>query len=136
MRVVFAAAIMDLLHHGHINLLREMRVAGDKVIVVLHDDASCYRIKGKIPVQNLRQRKANVRITGLADMVLTVRSTDPGRVFERVIRRYRRHDLLYMRGDDLTEDFPGRWALDHHGVAIRFVPYTKDVSSTRLRDQL
>lgn len=135
MRVVFTAAIMDLCHEGHLNLLAKMRVAGDRTIVVLHDDASAYWIKGKIPIQDLAHRKNNLLITGLVDEIWTTTNSDPGSEFEKIIRRNRDYELLFMRGDD-NPDFPGRKVIDRHKIRIELVPYTPSVSSTSLRDLL
>ena len=86
MKVVFTAAIMDMCHRGHLNLLKQMRQrAGEgKVIVVLHDDKSCYQIKGKIPIQNIKQRQANLWITELVDDVYVTLNIDPADQFARV----------------------------------------------------
>lgn len=132
MKVVLTAAIMDLCHEGHLNLLRKMRVSGDKVIVVLHDDKSCYQIKGKIPIQNIKQRVNNLKITGLVDEVLTTKNIDPADQFKRVIRKYR--DILFIRADD-NKNFPGKWLIDQYNIPIEFIPYTKGVSSTKIRKQ-
>lgn len=136
MKIVFLAAIMDLLHKGHLNLLREMRKEGDKTIVILHDDLSCYQIKDKFPVQTLEHRKRNLKLTGLADEIMVCKSTDPHKEFLKVIKKYGKHELLYMRGDDLKKDFPGQWLLEKHKVKIKFIGYTKGISSSKLIDLL
>ena len=133
MKVILTAAIMDFCHQGHINLLKKMKEAGDKVIVVLHDDKSCYEIKGKIPIQNIKQRVNNLKITGLVDKVLVTKYQDPAIQFEKVIKRYK--DVLFMRADD-NKDFPGRWMIDKNNIPIDFVKYTKGISSTKIRKEL
>lgn len=135
MKIVLTAAIMDLCHRGHINLLKRMREAGDYVVVVLHDDKSCYQIKGKFPIQDLTHRMNNVRDTGLADDVFSTDSTDPALNFEAVIQAHPEDEVVFMRGDDNME-FPGRWLIDQYNIPIEFVPYTKDISSTMLRNDL
>jgi len=133
MKVVLTAAIMDMLHKGHLNLLREMRKSGDYVIVVLHDDKSCFLIKDKIPVQSIKQRVNNLKITGLVDKVLITKSTDPADQFKKVIKNYK--DILFIRADD-NIDFPGKWILTCNNVPIKYVPYTKGISSTKIREKL
>lgn len=136
MKVVFGAGIYDLFHKGHINLLKKMRDEGDIVVSVIHDDTSCYEIKGKIPVQRLEQRVMNLLRSGLVDGVVITRSVDPALEFERVLDRYKDCEIVYMRGDDLTGNFPGKWLLLDKGVEIKYVPYTKGVSSTELKEEL
>lgn len=133
--IVFTAAIMDFLHEGHLNLLETMRRrAGElgRVVVVLHDDASCWRIKGKVPVQSVVQRKRNVEITGYADEVLVTELTDPADQWLRLVDRYEVDNLYFIRGDDNLEP-PGKWMLDHFGIYQEYIPYTRGVSSTELR---
>ena len=133
MKVVLTAAIADLCHAGHINLLKEMRKNGDYVVVVLHSDESCYSIKGKIPIQNLEQRKSNLRITGLVDEILVTHNDDPAEAFRNVI--FGNKDLLFMRGDD-NKDFPGKWIIDENKIPIKYVKYTEGISSSKIREDL
>lgn len=135
-KVVFLAAVCDLTHEGHFNLFKKMRETGKKTIVILHDDASVFRIKNKIPIQNLEQRIANVKLTELIDEVLCTYSEEPNREFEYIVKRYGLENIEYFRGDDLTQGFPGQWYLEQEGVKITFLPYTKGVSSTQIRDEI
>lgn len=132
-KVVFTAAIFDFCHEGHLNLLKEMRKAGDKVIVVLHTDESCYRIKGKIPVQHLETRKKNLQITGLVDEILVTEEDDPYRQFARIVKGHEK--LLFMRGDD-NKKFPGKWYIDQMEVPIKYVKYTESTSSSKIKKEL
>lgn len=135
--IVLTAAIMDLCHRGHLNLLKRMReLAGDgEVIVVLHSDQACFDIKGKFPIQSLEHRKNNVLATRLVDNVLTVDSVDPGEAFKTVINHYGAEDMVFMRGDD-NFDYPGKYVIDDHKIPTVFEPYTQGVSSTKLREEL
>ena len=110
-----------------------MRKSGDKVIMIIHDDLSCYKIKGKFPIQSVEHRKRNILLTGLVDKVLITKSTDPADQFQKVISKYK--DILFIRGDD-NKDFPGKWLLDKHNIPIKFVKYTKGVSSSKIREYL
>ena len=132
-RIVLTAAIIDVFHEGHKNILERMREYGDKVIVVLHDDLSCYKIKGKIPMQTVKHRKRNLLLTGLVDKVLITKSVDPSDQFYKVIKWNK--DILFMRGDDNIH-FPGRWIIDQFKIPIRFIPYTNGVSSTEIREKV
>jgi glycerol-3-phosphate cytidylyltransferase len=127
------AGIYDMLHVGHINLLKRMRENCDKVVVVLHDDKSCFLIKGKFPIQSLQRRKWQLKNCGLVDSIVVTRKTDPAKEFDKVIKKHKH--VVYMRGDDKLE-FPGKWLLDKRGVETKFYPYTKDVSSSRMKKDL
>lgn len=134
MKVVVTAAIMDVFHNGHKNVLEKMRERGDWVVVILHDDLSCYRIKGKIPIQTTRHRKRNVLMAG-ADEVRITKSVDPAKEIEQVFAEYGGENCLFMRGDD-NQNFPGQWMVEQWGVRVEYIPYTKNVSSTEIRSLL
>ena len=53
LKVGFANGCFDLIHPGHVRLLRESRAACDRLIVALNTDASVKRLKGPTrPLQN------------------------------------------------------------------------------------
>lgn len=70
MKRVITYGTYDLLHYGHINLLKRAKELGDYLIVgVTSDDFD--KKRGKINVkQSLMERIENVRATGLADEII------------------------------------------------------------------
>jgi glycerol-3-phosphate cytidylyltransferase-like family protein len=137
MKVVFSASIMDLCHSGHLNLLRKMRESADggKTIMVIHDDLSCFKIKDKFPIQDAEHRKRNILLTGLIDEVVITKDVEPVKEFLDIIEKHRNQDLLFMRADDNIK-FPAHAIIEKACVPIKFIEYTKGVSSTSLRDLL
>jgi glycerol-3-phosphate cytidylyltransferase len=134
--IVLNAMIGDCFHEGHQNLLKEMRKNGDVVVVVVHDDISCYKIKNKFPIQSLERRVYQLEHSGLVDMVLVTSKTDPASEFKDIVDQFGEENIIYMRGDDLEGDFPGKWLLDKHNVKIKYIPYTKGVSSSEIRKKI
>lgn len=135
MKLVFTAAVMDLLHEGHINLLTRMREAGDLTLVVLHDGFSTFANKHKLPIENLEKRTRNLVDTGLVDIIKYTFEPAPTKAFEQIIDQYKQFDLFFMRGDDWSE-FPGKDIIVRHNIPITLVPYTQAVSSSKLRAEL
>jgi len=71
LRVVFTNGVFDLLHPGHVRVLRAARARGDVLVVGLNSDASARRLKGPgRPVQGQRAR-AEV-LAALRDVDLVV----------------------------------------------------------------
>lgn len=135
--LVFNAGIYDLMHEGHLILLRRMRERADKLVIVVHDDASCFEIKDKTPIQDIYHRIRNLTISKIPNEIYPVYMADPGDVFAKIILKYRDdYNLVYMRGDDRTDDFPGRHVLEKHKIPIEFLPYTEGVSSSKVKDIL
>ena len=70
MKRVITYGTFDLLHEGHINLLRRAKALGDFLIVGVTSE-SYDRYRGKLNVkQSLAERVENIRTTRLADQIV------------------------------------------------------------------
>lgn len=128
--------VFDMLHEGHVNLLKEMQARADKVYVIVHDDYSTFLNKGRFPVQELSHRTQNLERLGVATEVIACTVPDPSPVLGRIIIALQGlGSLVYVRGDD-WEDFPGRFLLDRYEIPIELIPYTTGISSSQRRDEL
>lgn len=143
--IVFTAAVMDLFHEGHANLLKQMQLeamlrtgpmdgATWRTVVLIHDDRSTWTNKKRFPAQSLDHRMRNVILTGLVNEVCPVCTPDPA--FGAFLNTFPHGtEFLFMRGDDWPE-FPGRHELELLKVPMKIIPYTKGVSSSEIRSQL
>lgn len=124
MVTVITYGTYDLLHRGHVNLLRRAKALGDRLIVgVTSDDFD--RRRGKLLVrQPLSERVAAVRATGLADDIL-VEEYEGQKIDD--IRRYGVD--IFAIGDDWAGHF------DYLGeyCQVVYLPRTQGISSTELR---
>ena len=59
-QIVFTNGCFDILHAGHIKLLKEARSCGDVLIVGLNTDSSARRIKGPSRPVNKQEDRAEV----------------------------------------------------------------------------
>lgn len=134
-KLVFTASVMDILHHGHLNLLNEMRKERTD-LVVLHDGFTTFQNKKKLPIESLEKRTRNLIDTGLVDIIMHTYTKEPIEELNKIIQRYSdKFELVFMRGDD-WEQFPGRSVIDKYNIPIKFVAYTGGVSSSALRTEL
>jgi D-beta-D-heptose 7-phosphate kinase/D-beta-D-heptose 1-phosphate adenosyltransferase len=70
-RIVFANGCFDLLHPGHVALLKGAAAQGDRLIVALNTDASVKRLKGASrPVQDQAARATVMGALRMVDMVV------------------------------------------------------------------
>ncbi len=97
--VGFANGCFDLLHPGHISLIRQATETCDRLIVALNSDASVRRLKGPSrPIQDENARAAVMgAIKGVAAVVLFEEDTP----FELI--QALQPDIL-VKGADYTED--------------------------------
>ncbi len=95
--VGFTNGCFDLLHPGHLALLRQARAACDRLIVGLNSDASVQRLKGPTrPVQSEAARSAVLASLSMVDGVVIFSEDTPLRLIETL-----RPDVL-VKGADYT----------------------------------
>lgn len=141
--VAVSACVMDMLHEGHINLLKKMAEKADKIILFVHDDKSTFQNKGRFPVQSLDHRMVNLsslshsKEVPVEIEVLSVLDANPGDLMDVYIREEQSagKTVVYIRGNDWLE-FPGKEVIESLEVPIEYVQYTKGVSSTSLRNSI
>ncbi len=99
LKVGFTNGCFDLLHPGHISLLRQARAACDKLVVGLNSDASVKRLKGETrPIQNEAARSAVLASLADVDQVVLFGEDTPLKLIRAV-----RPDIL-VKGADYTVD--------------------------------
>ena len=128
-RVVFTAGVWDILHVGHLNLLRRARDLGDKLIVGVLTDEAAGRYKPR-PVMPFEQRLEIVRALRMVDDVVQVDDTNATAVLQRLAPQ------ILVHGSDIDKK-PG-WEIGQtwmreNGREFVVVPYTEGVSSTGLK---
>jgi D-beta-D-heptose 7-phosphate kinase/D-beta-D-heptose 1-phosphate adenosyltransferase len=97
--VVFTNGCFDLLHPGHISLLRQAKAAGDRLIVGLNSDASVARLKGPTrPVQDQDARALVLSALDCVDLVVVFGEDTPLELIAAL-----RPDVL-VKGADYRED--------------------------------
>ena len=87
MKKVITYGTYDLLHQGHINLLKRAKALGDYLIVGVTND-SFDRERGKLNVQNnVLERVDAVKATGLADKII---------IEDYVVMIYKNMKLIFL----------------------------------------
>ena len=98
-RVGFTNGCFDLLHPGHLSLLKQARQACDMLVVGLNSDASVKRLKGESrPVQSEAARAAVLASLNMVDLVVVFAEDTPLELIRSL-----RPDVL-VKGADYTID--------------------------------
>lgn len=124
MKKVITYGTYDLLHQGHINLLRRAKELGDYLIVGVTSD-SFDRGRGKLNVRNnVLERVESVKATGYADEVII-------------------EDYVGQKIDDIQKynvdifaigsDWEGKFDYLKEFAKVVYIPRTEGISSTMLR---
>lgn len=127
MRKVITLGTFDLLHPGHINLLRRAKELGDYLIVGLSSDDFAL-FKGKKTVLDYEQRKAILEAIKYVDEIFYVDS-----FYNEIIEIIKRKADVFVIGDDYKGKFD---KLTEFGMEVVYLPRTPDVSSSLIRKEL
>ncbi|HZX56427.1 MAG TPA: adenylyltransferase/cytidyltransferase family protein [Ilumatobacteraceae bacterium] len=129
-RVGYVPGVFDMFHVGHLNVLRNARLACDRLIAGVVSDERAAAVKGQLPV---------VPVTERLEIVRSVRYVDDAVVedVDEKLEMWRRLNFdVIVKGDDwrgtpkgdkLERDFASV------GVEVVYLPYTVHTSSTMLR---
>ncbi|MBO4637848.1 MAG: adenylyltransferase/cytidyltransferase family protein [Clostridiales bacterium] len=132
-RIGYVPGVFDLLHSGHINLIRRCKERCRYLIVgVLTDDLVEY-YKNKRPVMPLEERRAVLEALSYVDETVAVdmSNTDKLDAWEQL------HYDCHFSGDDHV----GHWndvltELRKRGSNMEFFPYTEGISSTAIKEKM
>ena len=128
MKRVITYGTFDLLHYGHINLLRRAKELGDYLVVVVSSDEFNWNEKGKKCYFTYEQRKAMVEAIRYVDMVVPETNWDQ--------KRTDVHDYdidVFVMGDDCEGKFD---FLKEEGVEVVYLPRTPEISTTQIKKDL
>lgn len=128
MKRVITYGTFDLLHYGHINLLKRAKALGDYLIVAVSTDEFNYIGKNKKCYFNYEQRKALVEAIRYVDLVIPENSWQQ-KVSD--IKEY--HVDTFVIGDDWKGKFD---FLKDEGVEVVYLQRTPEISSTQIKKDL
>ncbi|HEX2316078.1 MAG TPA: D-glycero-beta-D-manno-heptose 1-phosphate adenylyltransferase, partial [Thermomonospora sp.] len=126
--VVATGGCFDLLHPGHVSLLRQARALGDLLVVCLNSDASVRGLKGPgRPVMTEQDRARVLGALDCVDAVMIFEERTPARLLDRL-----RPDLWVKGADYASADLPEAQVVRRHGGQVVLLPYLEGRSSTGL----
>ena len=133
MKKVITYGTFDLLHYGHINLLRRAKEQGDYLIVALSTDEFNWNEKRKKCYFSYEQRKQLLEAIRYVDLVIP--QVDMDKV--AVVRKYGVQAVFVgsdWKGTAKWEKFQEEFAAE--GCDVIYLPRTEGISSSSLRDRV
>ncbi len=126
MKKVITYGTFDLLHVGHINLLRRAKALGDYLIVVVSSD-EFNAIKGKKAYHSFESRKQILEAIRYVDEVL------PEYTWEQKIDDVvNNHVDVFVMGDD----WKGKFDFLKEYCEVVYLPRTEGISTTMIKEDL
>lgn len=132
MKVGFTASTFDLLHAGHVSMLREAKSVCDYLICALQVDPSRDRPEKNSPIQSLVERQAQLSAVKYVDEIMVYESEED------------LEDLLLMcqidvkiMGEEYRDiDFTGKDICKKKGIELYFNRRDHRFSSSELRERV
>lgn len=132
-KVGFTDGVYDMFHVGHLNMIREAKKRCDYLIVGVHSDEIVEGYKNRKTIINENDRREIVGAIKEVDKAVINYTRDKIALWEKY-----HFDVIFI-GDDWkgTE----RWInfereLAKIGVTVEYIPYTKGISTTQIREQI
>ncbi|BDI21622.1 D-glycero-beta-D-manno-heptose 1-phosphate adenylyltransferase [Herbiconiux sp. L3-i23] len=127
-RVVFANGVFDLLHAGHVALLKEARALGDVLVVGVNSDASTARLKGPArPLQPQSDRMTVLEAVRYVDFVTVFEQDTPRELIQAI-----KPDVIVKGSDYRPDQVVGGDDAKAWGGRVHIVTLLDGVSTTRL----
>jgi D-beta-D-heptose 7-phosphate kinase/D-beta-D-heptose 1-phosphate adenosyltransferase len=131
-KVVFTNGCFDLLHVGHVRLLRRASAEGDYLVVGLNADASVRRLKGEgRPIHPEAARAELLAALECVDAVTIFDEDTPLELIEAL-----RPDVLAKGGDYRPEEVVGREVVEGDGGRLVLIPLVEGHSTTGIARRL
>jgi D-beta-D-heptose 7-phosphate kinase/D-beta-D-heptose 1-phosphate adenosyltransferase len=131
-RVVFTNGCFDLLHSGHLSLLRQAAEFGDALVLAVNSDGSVRRLKGEgRPLVPQDERATLLAALDCVDAVFIFDEDTP----EEIIREVR-PDVLVKGQDYRIDQVVGREIVEAAGGRVELVPLLPDRSTSSLIDRI
>jgi len=129
-RIGYVPGAWDMLHIGHLNILKRARENCEHLVVGVVTDRALFEMKNKHPIVPFEERIELVRAIGIVDEAIDDHSADKLEVWQRV------HFDVLFKGDDWRGTTKGK-RLENQlatvGAKVHYFPYTLHTSSTELR---
>jgi glycerol-3-phosphate cytidylyltransferase len=127
MKKVITYGTFDLLHYGHINLLKRAKEKGDYLIVALSTDEFNWNSKQKKCYFSYEQRKLLLESIRYVDLVI------PEENWEQKIS-----DVKEFKVDTFVmgNDWEGKFAFLKDYCEVVYLPRTPEISTTQIKGDL
>ncbi len=126
MRRVITYGTFDLLHYGHINLLKRAKAQGDYLVVALSSD-EFNADKGKKSYFTYDERKAMLEAIRYVDMVI------PEECWEQKMTDVEKYEIdVFVMGDD----WKGKFDFLSEKCEVVYLPRTPEISTTQIKNEL
>ena len=125
-RIVITYGTFDILHYGHINLLKRAKALGDFLIVAISSD-EFNALKGKKSYYPYEVRKVMLEAIKYVDLVI------PETCWEQKVEDIKKYKVdIFTMGSD----WEGKFDFLKEYCEVVYLPRTEGISSTKIKKEL
>lgn len=128
----FTCSTFDLLHAGHVSMLREAAGVCNKLIVGLQVDPSLDRPNKNAPVQTLVERYAQLKAVKYVDEIIPYQTEEDLKDILSMIKI----DVRILGDEYRNKDFTGKDVCKRRGIQLYFNKRDHRFSSSELRKRV
>ena len=127
-KIVMTNGCFDILHPGHIHLLRNAKKLGDILIVAINNDESVKALKGSSrPINKLVTRMENLRKLEFVDFVISFSDETPKKIIESISP-----DVLVKGSDYKINEIIGAEYVKSYGGTVKTIKMLDGFSTTNI----
>ena len=123
MKTVITYGTFDILHYGHINLLKRAKALGDYLIVAISSD-EFNAIKGKKSYYPYEVRKAMLEAIKYVDLVI------PETCWEQKVEDIKKYNVDIFT---MVSDWECKFDFLKEDCEVIYLPRTEGISSTKIK---
>ena len=122
----------DLLHKGHLHLIKKSKKKCDKLVILLNSDKSVKKIKGsKRPLENEKKRKLKlIKLKQVSDVVI-FRETTPLKLIKKIKPNY-----IFKGSDYKNKKISGKNYIKKYGGKVILIKILKNYSTTKIIENM
>lgn len=131
-KIVFTNGCFDLIHKGHIILLKKAKSEGDLLVVAINSDDSIRKLKGENrPIFPEDERAEILAAFKMVDFVTIFNEENPHKIISEL-----KPDVLVKGGDWTVETVIGRDIVEASGGRVVIVPQVKGYSTSKIIEKV
>lgn len=132
-RVVFTNGVFDIIHPGHIELLKFAAAQGDCLVLGINSDESTRRLKGETrPVFNLEDRAEVLEAVQYISYIVPFGEDTPLELIKELLPIH----VLVKGGDYKPEEVVGRSEVKSCGGELKLFSFKEGYSTTNIVDKV
>ena len=131
-KIIFTNGCFDLLHPGHLMILKKSKALGDILVVALNSDSSVKKLKGSSrPLITEKERANIISSFDCVDYVTIFSEDTPINTIKQI-----KPDVIVKGGDYSKNQVIGRKYIESYGGKVVIIPVLENFSTTSLVEKI